>query len=91
LYTLNNLINIMPTLSSFNDHYTGIPQSIAYILATELKARISFARIIFPASQFNGLSAAGSSRREMIARQADCKFQAGDHSFFRMSRQISPV
>jgi len=37
------------------------------------------------------LSGAGSANNATIARQADCKDQAGDHSFFKMSKQISPV
>lgn len=37
------------------------------------------------------LSAAGSDKRVIIARLADCKLHAGDHSFFNISRHISPV
>ena len=37
------------------------------------------------------LSAAGSPRRAIIALEADCSDHAGDHSFLRMSRHISPV
>ena len=37
------------------------------------------------------LSAAGSPRRAIIALEADCNDHAGDHSFLRMSRHISPV
>lgn len=44
-----------------------------------------------PASQFNGLSAAGADNKAITARQAACKLQAGDHSFFKISKQISPV
>ena len=46
---------------------------------------------MFPASQLSGLSGAGAESSAMIARQAPCKLHAGDHSFLRMSRQISPV
>ncbi len=46
---------------------------------------------MFPASQFSGLSAAGSARSAIIALQAEDKFQAGDHSAFNISKQISPL
>ena len=65
--------------------------STAYIFATELNALISFARIMFPASQLSGLSAAGSCKSDIIALHADCKLHAGDHSLFKISKQISPV
>ena len=55
-----------------------------------LNATMSPARIMFPASQFQGLSTSGSASRAMIARQAPSRLQAGDQFFFRMSRQIDP-
>ena len=98
--------------------------SAQYIRAIDLKALLSPALSILPASQFKGLgerrngwkysskwvqkatdtkrmgnliqsclylSAAGSASRVIIARLADCKLHAGDHSIFKMFKQISPV
>src|SRR5690606_26990930 len=44
-----------------------------------------------PASQLSGLSPSGSLSSAMMALHADCKLQIGDHSFFKISKQISPV
>lgn len=52
---------------------------------------VSPPRIMLPASQFNGESASGSLNNANIARQAACNPHAGDHSFFRISKQTSPV
>lgn len=71
-------------------HY-AVAYSTVYMRATLAKACRSPARTMFPASQFKGLSASGAESRAMTARQAACRLHAGDHSFFRMSRQISPV
>lgn len=65
--------------------------STAYMCATLAKACLSPARTMLPASQLRGLSASGAASSAITARQAACRLQAGDHSFFKMSRQISPV
>mmetsp|Transcript_25061 Transcript_25061/g.57589 ORF Transcript_25061/g.57589 Transcript_25061/m.57589 type:complete len:95 (-) Transcript_25061:353-637(-) len=65
--------------------------SIVYMRAVLPKAWSSPPRIMFPASQFNGDSASGSDKSANTARQAAWRPHAGDHSFFRMSRQISPL
>ena len=65
--------------------------SIQHIRVIDRKALKSPARSMFPASQFSGESGAGSDRIATIARQEDCKVHAGDHSFFKISRHISPV
>ncbi len=44
-----------------------------------------------PASQFNGLSGAGSDISVRMAWHTECNVQAGLHVVFKMSRQISPV
>ena len=62
-----------------------------YIFATDLNALMSFALIILPASQFKGLSPEGSDNKAIIALHADCRLHAGDHSFFNISKHISPV
>lgn len=41
--------------------------------------------------QSSHLSCAGSESSAMMALQAEWRLQAGDHSFFRMSKHISPV
>ena len=64
---------------------------MVYIAAVVSNAIVSPPRIMFPASQFNGDDASGSLNKANTARQAACKPQAGDHSFFSMSKQISPV
>lgn len=65
--------------------------STAYMRATLANACMSPARTMLPASQLRGLSASGAASSAITARQAACRLQAGDHSFFKMSRQISPV
>ncbi|PVU87414.1 hypothetical protein BB560_006491, partial [Smittium megazygosporum] len=45
----------------------------------------------FAASIFNGLVGSGSPKSEYIAIQIDFKVHTGDHSFFNISRQTSPV
>ena len=55
-----------------NDHLTTtLANSIQYIFATDLNALSSLALIILPASQFKGLSAAGSDNNAIIALHAD--------------------
>mmetsp|Transcript_13740 Transcript_13740/g.40617 ORF Transcript_13740/g.40617 Transcript_13740/m.40617 type:complete len:252 (-) Transcript_13740:131-886(-) len=65
--------------------------SMVNIFAMFSKAMLSPARIMLPASQLSGLSAAGSESSARMAQQAACRPQAGDHWLLRMSRQISPV
>lgn len=43
------------------------------------------------ASTLRGLSGSGASNRAMMASSELVIFQAGDHCFAKMSRQISPV
>ena len=65
--------------------------STVYMAAVVLNAIISFPRIMFPASQFNGDSASGSDSNANTARHAACKPHAGLHSFLSISKHISPV
>jgi hypothetical protein len=51
---------------------------------------MSPALIIFPASQFRGLSALGLLSKAVIALHMASRFQAGHQSDFNTSRQISP-
>jgi hypothetical protein len=65
--------------------------STVYMAAVVSNATRSPARIMLPASQLSGDDASGSESRARTARQADRSPHAGDHSFFRMSKQMSPV
>ena len=51
-------------------------------------------RIIKPnishSKSYSYLSCAGSESNATMARHAECKLHAGDHSFFKISKQISP-
>lgn len=65
--------------------------STVYMAAVVSNAIMSPPRIMLPASQFNGEEASGSDSRAKTARHADRRPQAGLHSFFRISKQMSPV
>ena len=85
------VMTVDPVRSWGVGHRKNMAFSTVYILAVVWKARSSPPRIIFPASQLRGESASGALRRAMMARHAACNPQAGDHSFFRISKQMSPV
>jgi hypothetical protein len=91
LYFLEFETQLLFASSFLEGHARNMAFSTAYMRAVVLYASMSPPRIIFPASQFNGLSASGSDSKARMARHAACTPHAGLHSFFNISRHTSPV